>query len=433
MLLNYKFENYLSFRESVTFSMAAPKTRVKKRYPNNYVSAGQGCDILKSAVIAGENAGGKSNFVSSLQYLRSFFQENKEPEVYRSKINVDNNAQQCWKKCHSLQRFEVEIYIRNIGFYYYHLQLDFAGIVTEKLSYKSHNKKRYTQILSIYREACRLPCAKDERGCPTHGQCETKASANCRVEFSGSIAGMEEVLEMAVNTRRKMGLAVTKLAVLGDEHAINFTDWMRNRLCPLINVFDCGLFQSLENEEDNLRIIQDSRFMDIFRLIDPAVTAVAVDGEKPFSKSYIIRKKEDGKTYFRELSQDSSGIREYFFWAVQIFKVVYEDKIVFADAMDRALNPRLSADIVTLIHTKDHYGQFVFTTHNFLHLNLKIYMKEQINFISKDTKRLASKLYSLAEVPRVRYETAKIYEFYLKGKLGGNVIEQGSTENKENI
>jgi len=49
----------------------------------------------------------------------------------------------------------------------------------------------------------------------------------------------------------------------------------------------------------------------------------------------VIRKNAQGKQFKRELSQDSTGVREFFAWAVQIFRVVYENKVVFADEMDR--------------------------------------------------------------------------------------------------
>ena len=100
-----------------------------------------------------------------------------------------------------------------------------------------------------------------------------------------------------------------------------------------------------------------------------------------------------------------------------------ENKIVFADEMDRVLNPVLSDRVISFICGKNHSGQFVFTTHNVLHLDLKNYMKEQIYFITKDIETLESELYSLADFPEIRYETTKIYEFYMKGILGGTAIE----------
>jgi hypothetical protein len=54
---------------------------------------------------------------------------------------------------------------------------------------------------------------------------------------------------------------------------------------------------------------------------------------------------------------------------------------------------------------------------------LKTYMKEQIYFITKSKDELTSELYSLADFPEVRYENTKIYEFYMKGILGGTAFE----------
>ena len=148
-----------------------------------------------------------------------------------------------------------------------------------------------------------------------------------------------------------------------------------------------------------------------------------VDNDKPYGKSLVMRKDSDGNEIRRELQQDSTGVREFFAWAVQIFRVVYENRVVFADEMDRVLNPILSDRVVAFINGEEHKGQFVFSTHNVLHLNLKTYMKEQIYFVTKSKDSLTSELYSLSDFPEVRYETAKVYEFYMKGILGGTAFE----------
>ena len=97
--------------------------------------------------------------------------------------------------------------------------------------------------------------------------------------------------------------------------------------------------------------------------------------------------------------------------------------VVFADEMDRVLNPILSDRVTAFINGTEHHGQFIFSTHNVLHLDLKTYMKEQIYFVTKDREQLASEMYSLSDFPEVRYETTRIYEFYMKGILGGTAFE----------
>lgn len=423
MLLNYKFENFMSFRENAEFSLLAPKTKVKNRFPDNIISTDRGCEILKTAVIVGENAGGKSNFVRSLGYFKSFFQENKMVKSYKNCININNDRKGCGKNSNTLQIFDIEILSDNGYFYLYHLEIDFIGIVKEELSYKDEYRKKYRQFLEVYRKTCKLNCDGNEDKCMGRNICKTSFATEYKINLSKVEPEIGEVFGNKENSQKQMGLFVTKLAILGNNHAMNFVEWMTNSLCPETNVINYDLYKSIRNEEEDVIILSDPRYIEIFKLIDTSIIGIDIDEEKPFTNSVVIRKKEDGSTFSQELRRDSSGVREHFAWAVQVFKVVYEDKIVFADEMDRVLNPVLSDRVIAFINGKEHHGQFIFTTHNVLHLDLKVYMKEQIYFISKDVENLESELYSLADFPEVRYETTKIYEFYMKGILGGTASE----------
>lgn len=421
MLLNYKFKNFLSFRENVEFSMLAPKTKVKNRFPNNFITSNVGLDVLKTAVIVGENAGGKSNFVRSLSYLQSFFLETESPRSYKSVINANNSEDFYPKKSETLQSFEIEVFIKESILYLYHLEVDFIGIVREEFYYRNQAKNKYKKIFSMQRNNCTIECENEDE-C-TNNKCTTRVKARYFLNVPESEDEIGEYLEKATNKEQAPGLTITKLAMLGNEHAIIFTDWIKNYLCPETNIINYDIYKSVKTEDDDLRILHDSRYLDIFRMIDYSIIDLKVDEEKPFSKTVIIRKKRDGSTFSRELARDSNGVREFFAWAIQIFKVVYENKTIFADEMDRVLNPVLSDRVISFICGKNHFGQFVFTTHNVLHLDLKNYMKEQIYFITKDVETLESELYSLADFPEIRYETTKIYEFYMKGILGGTAIE----------
>lgn len=423
MILNYKFENFMSFRENAEFSMLAPKTKVKSRFPNNYFSTDAGVDVLKSAVIVGENAGGKSNFVKSLSYFQSFFKETDIAKVYRYTINTNNKVYFCPNKNNTLQVFDIEIYIPGNGVYQYRLEMDFFGVVKELFNYKKHANNKYKVILKVDRKERVIDCQTSDDECSSQDRCRTNVKVEYDIEIPEIDSEIAEYLEKSANTHKPLGLMVSRLALLGNEHAIRFTEWIKESLCPETNIINYDIYKSMKNEEDDLRILHDERYLDIFRMIDYSIVDFKVNEEQPFSKTLIIRKKKDGSTFTRELGQDSSGVREFFAWAVQIFKVVFENKTVFADEMDRVLNPVLSDRVISFICGKKHLGQFVFTTHNVLHLDLKNYMKEQIYFITKDIETLESELYSLADFPEIRYETTKIYEFYMKGILGGTAIE----------
>lgn len=393
MLIYYRFNNFCSFHCESEFSMNAPIGKVKKRFPDNFVDTEEGYSLLKSAVIVGENAGGKSNFINSLKYLKSLFVANSQVKSVRSYVNASSFTDEK----NPLQKFELCFRSDNGRIYVYYLHIDGQGIVYEELQTL---KKRNAKTTSIFK-AIRV-----EDG----------------FEMEGGVGvRLPDIVMKELFSQESIGLLVSKYALLGNKDALSVVEWMTDKLYPeaLIGDRDSDVIR----HDADMKIFADGRYLDIFRMVDYSICGIELDQEKPYSKTMIIRKDENGNSFKRELQMDSTGVREFFSWAVYIFRVVYENKVVFADEMDRVLNPILSDRVIAFVNGADHHGQFIFSTHNVLHLDLKTYMKEQIYFVTKNREQLTSEMYSLADFPEVRYETTKIYEFYMKGILGGTAFE----------
>ena len=393
MLIYYRFNNFCSFNCESEFSLSAPTGKVKKRFPDNYIGAAEGFDLLKSAVIVGENAGGKSNFINSLKYLKSLFVTNSQVKSVRPYVNAASLKEEGTP----IQKFELCFKANNGKVYVYHLRLNENGIVYEELQ---SLKKRNAAAVSLF---------KAER----QGDDSWIASAR---ETNALSKRLNKLL-----TGDSIGLLVSKFALLGDEDALAVVEWMTETFYP--ESLSADKSEDIIKQDADIRIMEDERYLEIFRMVDYSICGIELDREKPYSKTTIIRKDGNGSYFRRELQMDSTGVREFFAWAVHIFRVVYENKVVFADEMDRVLNPILSDRVIAFVNGAEHHGQFVFSTHNVLHLDLKTYMKEQIYFVTKNREQLTSELYSLSDFPEVRYETTKIYEFYMKGILGGTAFE----------
>ena len=391
MLISFKFNNFCSFNVESEFSMEAPNSKVKTRYPDNYTTTEADYDILKTAVIVGENAGGKSNFIGSIKFLKSLIDFNSQVQSVGAFVNASSYLTNKDPE----QRFELCFISEKNHIYKYCLAIDSKGITSEALYKQARRKGAFTCIFSVDRSSS----GKYEKK-------EGKAS---------------ELTTALKNSNNSYGLFVSKLALLGNQDAIETTSWFKNILLPGTVPEDQDV--NPVSKDEDIKVMRDSRFIDIFRMVDYSICSIEVDNDKPYGKSLIIRKDADGNEIRRELNQDSTGVREFFAWAVQIFRVVYENRVVFADEMDRVLNPILSDRVIAFVNGEEHKGQFIFSTHNVLHLNLKTYMKEQIYFVTKSKDSLTSELYSLADFPEVRYETAKVYEFYMKGILGGTAFE----------
>ncbi len=413
MIISYKFKNFCSYRDNVEFSMKAAASKVRRRFEDNYVTTSTGYDINKICVIVGENAGGKTNFVRSFEYLKFLLSSNDWIRAYGSTIN--SNAYEKAKRRNDLedeqlrQLFEIEVLINN-KIYLYHLEIDRMGIVSEKLDVKKNKTAKYKSVLDLRRKKILT----------THGEegKKDKLSMVVNISFAGEDKYNEEVIER-MKTEASSGLFINKLALLAVEEAYSFVDWINNYFDVISPTINLDFIKAVSGEEEDENIVKDLRFIEILRMIDYSIAGIEINEKELYTRTVIVRKRKDGTVFRREIKNDSSGIGEYFAWAIQIYKVVYKNKCIIADEVDRVLNPVLSDRIVSFINGKQHTGQFIFTTHNVLHLDLKNYMKEQIYFATKDIETLESELYSLSDFPEVRYEVTKIYEFYMKGILGG--------------
>lgn len=414
MIANYSVENFKSFRKKIEFDMRPSKTRVKKRYPDNYVLYNTGIDLLKTAVIVGENAGGKTNFIQSIQFLKQLFIENSVANSLSANVNKGKLFYSNKPKINlfedSKQTFEIEIVTEDGLIYTYTLIIDWIGIVHERIQYREDYKRKRNTVFECFRKDIK-PKKKDDAITVSYSIVAPNIPDN-----------IVKNLEKPIGKNNNFGLFACKLALLGEEHAISLVNWFNNTLVSGGKIGKHGNDRQVDYEHE-ISILRDERFLNVFKLIDYSICKIKVDEENPYEKSIVTRLDCEGKKFSNEISKDSTGVYEFFKWAVLIYKVVYENKVVLADEMDKVLNPVLSDRIIAFIHAHNHKGQFIFTTHNVLHLNLYNFMKEQIYFITKEKDTLESDLYSLADFSEIRYDTANIYEFYMKGILGGTSFE----------
>ena len=147
MLIDYKFNNFCSFNTESEFSLLAPGGKVMKRYPDNYTSSDTDYDLFKTAVLVGENAGGKSNFINSLRFLKGLFVSNGLVKSLRPFLNSSSIAEDKQPQ----QSFALTFLVSE-QIYYFQLVIDEIGIISEELQVWSKRKASHTIIYSITRK-----------------------------------------------------------------------------------------------------------------------------------------------------------------------------------------------------------------------------------------------------------------------------------------
>lgn len=431
MLLEYSVDNFRSFKDEAFLELRPTKTKAINRFPNSYVTLGTGEKVLKDLVIVGENAGGKSNFVESLGFLRDLFvRMDVECHSYTNTVNSSNLVfsddglkTASLEKSNTTQAFSIEVALDDVT-YSYSLKIDGIGVLEEKLSYRKKRAGRGNVVFAKCRTGGSFCDSCDEAS-----NCDkrTDSSKSGCLHFTIDIAesdgpfseeNIQRLYDAQDTVRRPM---LSWLAAIGESHCRRVVDWIVNDL--VVAYGPSGRLADLRVEPDDLfSLMASEEYLSIVQLIDGSIVEIIPDREHPFMESVVVRENASGKRFNRQVKDDSAGVRQFLAWSVYIYQVVYQNKTVVADEADSLINPMLSDKVIAFINGSDHHGQFIFTTHNIFNLTLRTYMKEQIYIVSKDSETLESSLYSVADFDEIRYDVKEeLYEFYLKGMLGGTV------------
>lgn len=117
---------------------------------------------MKTAVIVGENAGGKTNFINSLEFFKSLFVDNKTKHTYKQLININNYMSDETEEDRTKQYFSVQIIAKDNLIYDYVIEIDRFSIVREELKVADKKGRKPKIILSASRQKIR-PVEDDKR------------------------------------------------------------------------------------------------------------------------------------------------------------------------------------------------------------------------------------------------------------------------------
>ena len=400
MLLYYKTKNFGCFKDEVNFSLKPGK--VTERFEDNVTVINNKLKISRVAVIAGENAGGKTSFMTSLDFFRNLIKGNIKKTLNSFCYNFDSSIP---------QEFEICVLVSE-KIYTYHLEIDSYSKIFEKLEIRNSNQtEKFNKVVFSSRRTALDISKKGNFRITSIIQTLDVDTPFLDNKYASILKdqGSYESNNLLINSLDTMGVAIVR----------PFFTWIKEKL--IIDTpknSHLSVYEELEENESNLEIMKDNSFFEIFRLVDSSIVKVEIDDKDPFKETKIIRERDDASCLVTKIEDDSTGVRDFFKKSLKIWKVINKDATLFADEMDKVLNAVLASKVLSYIKGSEHKGQFIFSTHNAFHLNTIDFMKEQIFFINKNLDTLSSELYSLSEFSEYRYSQPDVYTLYMKGLFG---------------
>lgn len=434
MLIRATIENFMSFNDRTEILLTPGRTR---NLPEHIIPAAsrRGLSILKSAVIYGANAGGKSNFTKALLFLKRLVTSRRGRSFIQfEKFKLDRQALE------RPSRLEVEFHYRGHN-YAYGFVFDRQRIHEEWLyrfdkqrDWKVFERKTHQDQVEVTFEHLEVSAKNLDRlrfiGADTLPHELFLKASNHR-----NIKDIEGVFHL-LNAYRWFDEALTVIfpdsKFLGTKVSIDSDQAMREVYQWFLSAFETGIagletfsvdFFSNEvklPEEIKEKVAQDlevgERAM-ISSLDNITYSLIRKDNGEIDAVKLMTKHKIKGSDEYAnfEVNEESDGTQRIMDFIPAIVELAQEDKVFVIDEINRSLHPNLTAKLFELFfqRSKGVRSQLICTTHASELLDQKLLRKDEIWFVTKDAAG-ASTFYSLEEFNQRK--DVDIRTGYLKGR-----------------
>ena len=404
MIIQFSVENFMSIKEKKIFSMLASSD---KELPENLIM-GTKENYLKSAVIYGANASGKSNLIKAINIVITMIRNSNNMQPRQKLPIIPFKFDKEYKN--KPTSFEIIMLINKIK-YVYGFIADENRIYEEYLYYYPNGKE--TEIFE------RTEINKYHYTTSEHSLKDI-TSKNMENKFLLATATTwnyektKPVYDFITN-------GINVLFEYEQLRPIAFSEYKNDKTGEL-REFSLNILNEAEIN------ISDYNVSDV-ELTDTQLSAIPQEIRSFFPKgvrsfhvttSHNITN-DEGKVESIELNfnEESLGTQNMFILNPILLHVLKEGKVLIIDELDKSLHPFLVKYIVKIFNSKEfnkNGAQLIFNTHDTNLLNLSLFRRDQIWFTEKDYKKGATDLYPLDDFP-VR-KTENIEKGYLNGKYG---------------
>ena len=440
MFIGFSVSNFLSFKSPQTMSMMASKVARHKEHILN----GNGKKILKTGLIYGANAGGKSNFIKAIDFSRDIILDGlEEVDLNRKYFRINKEGYR------QPGVFEYRLITQSKKEYSYGIAISYAAkeIISEWL----------VRIEKNGSETCIFNRDIDESGENftfsevTHNNEAEKIKWEIFLDVFGknispAMKKKSILSDVAERSNEKSGVL---------KEIMDVYEWFQSIIILFPTSQYSGLNQLVEKEEVR------KFFSGILKYFDTGIESVeSKQGEMNFDRIfegipkehaeklkirisndiendpvmfkvnnqvYSLRKDEEGNIITTKMMQNHGNPQELFeysdesdgtqrlFDLIPLFYEHQNNRVIFIDEIDRSLHTNLTRRFLELFYslTEKSDCQIIATTHDSNLLDLDLVRQDEIWFI-KRLEDHSSKMYSLNRY-KERYDK-KIDKEYLLGR-----------------
>ncbi len=415
MILEIRISNFYSIQEEIVidFRAANIKSANAKALGDNIFETSHG-NILKTIVMYGANASGKSNIIKAIRYCHTM--------IFQSHLHNENTKFNFVpfkfdKQTNKPSKYFVRFVLHDIE-YEYSFSLISDKVVTETLHY--YPKGRIKEIFT-----------RDE----SKGKSKTdKYTFNDLIKRPMDVAESTSNKTLFISRASQMDRVIAKdiFNYFHGKFILNYLNFGYSAIEHFSTINKNQLIQTLKIADSDIVDVQVKVLKKSTKSINADLTNMTLSVED------IVQDHIQIKTYHRAnpsiafdfLTEESEGTKKLFFIMLTILDIIKNDKILLIDEIEESLHPKIIEYIFNMFNAGGQ-AQLLCTTHNTIPLNLKKMRRDQIYFVNKKING-STDLYSLYDYSDFR-DTMDVEKAYLQGRFDAIPLIDESSSNFKSI
>ena len=445
MLLEFSVENFLSFKDRITLSL---DSSASKKLPCNLIEVSEKERLLKSAVVYGANASGKSNLVKALFFMRNMVAHshnfNIDTRIPVTPFRLDRD---CLEKPSC---FELKFIHEGVR-YRYGFSCDRWQVIDEYLFERPGKRER-----AVFKRKNSSDKDSSDKNNFDKGSSDSDSFSKGISDFHFPVDKKQQEL-ISYQTIEKT-LYLSRATQLGYEKTrpvyeffsrilrVSLTPGWENytlermhsdevfkaRVIEVLKKADFGgieeiMVKKVKSPSPAPEFVFEYSPTDAFKSSGPAAgpSAMSAGGSVGAygganGDSYEVRtmhRTESGDAIYFDLREESEGTRKTLMLLGPLFDVMGAGGVLFIDELESSLHPEITRLLIRFFNSKKNSrAQLVFTTHDTNLLDNELFRRDQIYFCTKEPNR-HTELASLLDFDirqEIDFERA-----YLTGRVGG--------------
>lgn len=428
MLKRFTVENFSSFYNEQSFDLTAGRTEV---HPEHIVDF-KDVKLLKSSVIYGANASGKSNLVKSIDYAKKIIINGlNKIDTFKKYFRLDPSSS------NKPSSFEFELEFNNKFYSFGFSSILKDKLITEEWLYEI-GKQKSKMIFQRSSEGIELGKTLQEKELKSRFEIYRDDMKNQNSQlFLSEIANKDleieevQIINQIYNWFDEQLLIIYPndrfkgISSIDSNLAKTFTKYLSEFDTGVVNIesieedFEISLKdfpEELKNEIENDLSKKDVKQVIINKMgLNGSFLTIYKDdnNELKVKKLGLVHGQKFQDVF--ELKDESDGTRRLLDFIPLISKFT-ENYTIIIDEFDRSLHPKLSKAFFELFYRlNDSNTQLIVTTHESTLLDLDLVRRDEIWFVEKNESD-SSQLFSLNKF-KIRYDS-KIEKAYLLGRYG---------------